>query len=52
MKIKLQRLLFKLHITNSYPITLIGVDGTEWPANVLRTDDVSYCILPGKTVRK
>jgi hypothetical protein len=40
----IRKLLFKLHIVNSYPSYLTGLDGSKVPCNVIRTDGKSYVI--------
>lgn len=41
-----RKLLFKLHLTHTYPTYLTGLDGSRVPANIIRTDSVSSDIRP------
>lgn len=40
-----KKILFKLHIRNTYPTTMV-LGGHEIPANIIRTDEVSSNIRP------
>lgn len=44
--IVIRKLLFKLHLRNSYPSYLTGLDGSKVPCNIIRTDNMSADIRP------
>lgn len=43
----LKKLLFKLHLRNTYPTHLTAPDGSKVPANVIRAQMGSFDIKPG-----
>lgn len=48
MRKLIRRLLFKLHIVNTYPTTLV-TGGHEVPATIIRTDSIGHNIRPDIT---